>query len=484
MPGARPPRDLQRQVMQRALWLGAAVLVLAAVLGLGRASAEIEEEVDAAMALAQLMAGLGQAAGQDDEKALAGLRTRLAAADLRHLQLRVTDAQGRELLASAPDAAPSGLARLPGLRWLWRSDARHAAWSVPRPAGGAWQVELRPSRASEGHEALANLAGTLALLLLCIAALLAAMQRNIAHALRPLDELLAAISGIGRDDLAALHALRTMPVRELEQLAAALRHLALQLQQAQHERRELAQKVLTLQEDERQHLARELHDELGQRLTALRVDAAWLLRRVQSDAALAAVVQGMAEHAQAMQQEVRALLERLQPFAGSADEGTDQDTLGRLVLRLQPLATAWQQAGGGALQVDVALQAQDAQGRPCDWPAQAALPRVLAQALFRMSQEALTNVARHAQARSARLALDVQLDGAGRPLRLRWSVSDDGVGLGESTDGAATRGHGLAGMRERAWACGGNLQVEAVAPTGTRVAAEFEWPAVPLAQAA
>jgi two-component system sensor histidine kinase UhpB len=78
--------------------------------------------------------------------------------------------------------------------------------------------------------------------------------------------------------------------------------------------------------------------------------------------------------------------------------------------------------------------------------------------LYRISQEALTNVARHAQA--TRATLQLTLLRAGDAIEIEWQVSDDGVGL-DTLEAAQQRGDGLAGIRERVWAFGGDLQCAA-----------------------
>jgi len=277
-------------------------------------------------------------------------------------------------------------------------------------------------------------------------------------------------------------------------LAAALRHLAEALERAEAERRRLAQQVLTLQEDERSRLARELHDELGQRLTAMRVDAAWLARRLADQPPLREVVDGMAAQCEHMQHDVRALLRRLEPFGREAESDVGgpqaspaEEPLARLVDLLRTLVDGWSRAGGGALAVELVLRAHDAQGQAVAWPAQARLPRPLALALFRLSQEALTNVARHAGAGAATLTLALERDDAAsqekgvdaepRVRSLHWRVDDDGVGS-DRIDAAAARGNGLAAMRERVWALGGRFELVAARPgharPGLRVSARFE----------
>ena len=136
---------------------------------------------------------------------------------------------------------------------------------------------------------------------------------------------------------------------------------------------------------------------------------------------------------------------------------------------------------GLACRLDLAWLGADGQAQP--WPddraAQALwLPRPLWLALYRISQEALTNVARHADAHSAGLRLTLR--GGRQPgdaLQIDWQAWDDGVGLPpDSTSGAEAtqperllpRGNGLAGLQERVWALGGTLHCEALQPGAAR----------------
>ncbi len=385
---------------------------------------------------------------------------------LRHLSLQVQAQDGRLLLAPQPaDVVPAPLRWLLQLhqRWLSPEDARRVAWPVVLADGSRWTVSLSASHHSERREAMDSLVGTLGLLLLGVAGLLAVMHWNVRLAFAPLGRLLQAIAGIEGHDARQVQALPPMPTRELESLAAALRHLGAAWSQAEAQRRQLSQQVLSLQEDERGRLARDLHDEFGQRLTALRVDAAWLTRRLAGDPALQAVADGMAQQCALVQQDIRSLLTRLQPF-GPPTSGADQaDNLAHAVALLQALVASWQGSGRGpglACSLDLAWFGAD--GQPQAWPDPAAaqalwLPRALWRTLYRISQEALTNVARHAGASAAGLRLHCH--GGRQPgdlLRLDWQAWDDGCGLPQAAP-VLPRGNGLAGLQERVWAQGSEL---------------------------
>lgn len=455
LPDLKPaaPIELPRVVMRGALAVAALGVVLALLLGMWRAGSDIREETDGALVLARAMAQLVQHRERPREALLAELSALPLVSQQRHVRLQVRDGAGRALL---PEARPEPLA--PPLAWLATlgralvapPPPRTVSWPIALADGERWTVELTVAPDSEQHEALAQLLELLLLLLAGSALLLAVLYGNVRRSFRPLRPLLAAIGSVEHGDLAPLRALPAMPIRELDAIAAALRHLAGALEQAEAARRLLSRQVMTLQEDERHRLARELHDELGQHLTALRVDAAWLARRVADAPELSSVAGGMGAQCERIQQELRALLTRLRPLGGAGDG--EAETVGRLRALLESLVAAWGQSPGQPTRFSLAFDA----GAQAD---DAVLPRELALTVYRISQEALTNVARHAQARRAMLRVRFDDDA------LDWSVEDDGQGLPDAA--ASQRGNGLAGVQERVWAAGGDLHAEPVHPEGS-----------------
>ncbi|WP_127996540.1 ATP-binding protein [Piscinibacter defluvii] len=211
--------------------------------------------------------------------------------------------------------------------------------------------------------------------------------------------------------------------------------------------RELAQGLITLQESERAALARELHDEMGQRCTALRIETA-LLRQCAADdraGALAAAARADAS-AQALYQSVRELLQRLRP--------AQLDELG-LVAALQALCEGWELRSGLAC-----IFLHEGLHEGLDEP----LPEAVEVAVYRVAQEALTNAVRHAQASTLRLRV-VRQGG-----RLRLEAHDDGRGMDLA---APRRGLGLLGASERAAAMGGQLRLDSAPGRGLRLLLEL-----------
>lgn len=456
------PLDLPRLIMRHAVAIAAVAVALAVVIGLHRIQDAIDDEVDGAIALASVVARLGSLAQTDDRSALESLRAMQADGAPRHLELSVHAADGRLLLAP-PAPAPSPFDTLAALhRQLFGAvDHRSVSWQIARPDGAAWTVSLHATPEGERHEGLADLTGIFLILLGCIAGLLLAMRWNLRRAFAPLTPLLDAIGGIESDDLAPVRRLPTMPIRELEVIAAALRHLAEALEQAQVRRRALSRKVLTLQEDERTHLARELHDELGQHLTALRFDAAWLQRQLAAQSAaatLVGVVASMAERCGNLQREIRQMLVRLRPL-GPVDDASGALEVERLTEMLAALVASWRPPEADPDACTFVLEAPPAAALG-DVPVR--LPQPVALGVYRISQEALTNAARHAQARRVTLTLHIELATDRRSGSLHWRVQDDGIGLPDIGQ-ALQRGNGLGGMQERVWALGGQWRLDSTA---------------------
>jgi len=449
LPGKTPdlhaaarPMDLPRLVMRRALAVALGCLALSLALGVLRVRSDTRQEMDGSLALARVALQLAHLQGPDAPAALDALR---ASGGVRHLRLALLDADGRPLLRLDDAETPQALPRL--ARLLGIAPAAPVSWTVARPDGRAWTVVLTASPDSELREALASFAGLFVLLAGCSLLMLAAMQWNVRRALRPLQALLGAIAHVERQDLAAVRALPAMPVRELEAIAQALKHLAAAQERTESARRVLGHRLLSLQEDERQRLARDLHDEFGQRLTGLRVDAAWLKRRLAEWPALRDVAAGMGEQIGVIQDDLRKLLRRLRPFDPAVPgQGAAPETLGRLRLMLEDLVAGWRASAQGhrtrfTLQVD----GDDA----------LVLPQDLVLGVYRISQEALTNVARHADAREARLAVRAVAAAPGHGV-LEWSVRDDGCGVA-SVAAALQRGSGLAGIKDRVWTLAGEF---------------------------
>jgi two-component system sensor histidine kinase UhpB len=482
---AGAPLELPRLVMRRAALAALAALLLTLALGLWRSSADIDEESRGAMALARALASAIDVAGRDDATVQPALAALSQQRDLRHVRLTLRDARSAVVFDSAagqPDAARTP-AWLSVLDRPWRALApppQHVI-ALPRPDGSTWQLQIAAVRDSERREALSSLLQTLLLVAVGCAAMLAVMAWNMRRALTPLRTLVDAIEGLrGNVDVVPDRLAAPMPIRELQVIAQALQGLREALQREGAQRRVLGRQVMTLQEDERERLARELHDEFGQQLTALRVDAVWLTQRLAAAPEHAQVADGIAQRCSAIQRDIRELLRRLQPLAPHAEgQRPAEEPAARLAELLAALMGGWARSATQTCSFELRMVVRHADGRPAPWPAgdELTLPRETVLALYRISQEALTNVARHARAQRAVLTVELHLGPQERPGAVQWELRDDGVGLTDAA-GALQRGTGLAAIKERAWVHGAELELGPAwpdqQPSGLRLAFRFD----------
>lgn len=223
---------------------------------------------------------------------------------------------------------------------------------------------------------------------------------------------------------------------EVHQLVAVFDDMVDRLQR---ERRETSRRALAAQESERKRVAQELHDEVGQSLTAVKLQLARLGRRAPPD--FRVELQEAQEEVDRSLGDVRRIAMRLRPEA--------LDDLG-LVPALTGLATDL--AGRTGLNVRRQIDGDLPELGP---------DRELV--VFRVAQESLTNAARHAHASRVELRLE-RLPGG-----VRLVISDDGVGLRNASPGA-----GIEGMMERALLVGGRLSI--AAPPGGGVQVRLELP--------
>lgn len=222
---------------------------------------------------------------------------------------------------------------------------------------------------------------------------------------------------------------------ELGQLARHLNHMALQLQNLMQTRQELAAV------EERNRLARDLHDSVKQQVfaTSMQVGAALALIEQNPEAAKARLVETERLVRQA-QQELTGLIQELRP-AALEDKG--------LTLALREYVTDWSRQNSITAEIRVS--------------GEQSLPLFFEQTLFRVTQEALANVARHSEA----TAVEVCLAWIGSQVKL--TISDNGRGFNSATVNG--QGLGLSSMRERMEAIGGSLAVDSNVGQGTQVIA-------------
>ncbi|MGC3963896.1 MAG: CHASE3 domain-containing protein [Rhodocyclaceae bacterium] len=264
------------------------------------------------------------------------------------------------------------------------------------------------------------------------------------HARRWQDDLrfqrLAVTFAVALNILLVLVLLRSVR-RELESERDESARLDLLVRERTEELSELASHLQGAREEEKSMLARELHDELGAILTASRMDVAWVRRKAPDLAPeVLAKLQRVLEHLDQGVALKRRIIEGLVPSA-------------LLNLGLVPALESLMEDFAHRSEVRTQTELSD------DMPV---LTREQSVAVYRIVQEALTNIERHAQARNVSLRLRVEEN------TLHIRIADDGRGMA-NTDVRRLRSHGLRGMRQRVAALRGELTLSSAPGAGTTI---------------
>ena len=364
---------------------------------------------------------------------------------IRSNDITLLDAQGRELYRSPPSPYKAGRDAPPWFEALMAPPPSVQAIALP---DGKLEVRANASRAAlDAWDYLSSLAGGALLWLVAVNLLVFWL---VGRALRPLRQIVGGLDQLqaGRFDVA----LPPLPGSEARAIGAAFNRMVVQVRDhIETERRALRAEIQLSDsrdlthwidrhiEAERRAIARELHDELGQSVTAMRSLALSIVQRSSAaDADVAQAARVIADEASRLYDAMHGIIPRLTPLV------LDNFGLGEALSDLQERTRRSQPEVAIELQVDAAALG---------------LPAEIALALYRSAQEGLTNALRHGRARHVKIEVTSHLH------QVRLALRDDGVGLPVS--GAERAGHyGLRWLTERVESLNGVLKIEAVAPHG------------------
>ncbi|WP_409191578.1 histidine kinase [Bradyrhizobium sp. RDM4] len=401
-----------------------AALVMGAVLLQTFATGQLADENEAGRRSTRMVAAALNATLRASEKPGQALEAFVHAMDT------ASDIQFRPAEAGPTSSADDALHTLHGVpRWfidlLGVPDVNETS---PVMIGGSrvGDIVFRPDLSADVFE---KWVGFLALI--GLVAVLTAVTAIVAYvfagsALHPLQNLGEGLTRIRRGDYANLIPIGGPP--EIRQSCEEANALAATLAQLSQDNRDLLHRLVSLQDDERRVLARELHDELGPLLFSIRVGTIALVEAVPASGHLGDSAQEVLQSVEALQQANRRILDRLRPlYIEELGLESSVQTLLRNFRRQAPHIAV-------TATIDPALDG---------------IGGALAQTVYRVIQEALTNVLRHAGARNAH----VQAAVAGDALAIE--VSDDGGGFPAEN----VFGRGLTGMHERVRALSGSLSL-------------------------
>ncbi|HEY6896255.1 MAG TPA: HAMP domain-containing sensor histidine kinase [Rhodocyclaceae bacterium] len=435
------PLDLKRSLLLRISLFALALFFVAAAVTLEQARLRIRQDIP------RIGATMGQLITDEINRSRSPFdRTNLGPVDLSglagignlvHFCAELVDIYGRDegnRCFAADDKAPAPIRKL--MEWAVGNDAVFHGIVGQYPGINVGELRIRPNFDSEANDYLRQLrnlfAITVGVLLLNVL-----VYVPVRRALQPTEEILDTLERMEAGDLGAR--MPSFPLIELQRIGAVFNHLAERLQQTMSEQRQLAERLLEVREEERRHLARELHDEFGQCLASIQAEAAYVddlggekLAEVRPSA------QAISRTTAHMMEVLQQMLRHLRPV------GLDEFGL---VATLEQLVDNWNRRGACAYRLTV-------EG---DF---AALPENLPVSLYRIVQESVTNASRHS--RAGEIAIRLCRNAGG----IKLLVEDDG---NFEPGQPAGQGFGLLGMRERVQALGGQIAFEPRQPRGLRV---------------
>lgn len=407
--------DLRRRLVS---YLGAlllCLLLMTVLINLNSLRHDVTAEVVASEQLVRVLLETVSIEGNlPAPEATRRVKAILDSAPLRHLSISLGDIPPTE-----PDALTNQLAQLLGVQST-SSDGQMLRL-------GEQTLRIAPNPASEIEERLGDTVRLCITLLLFSGATLLVAWWSADRALAPVRQLEDGLHRLTQGESDA--ALPPFALREFNQVASAINHLAEALRTSRQAQRQLSRQLIQVQEEERRTLARELHDEMGQTLTAISVTAGYLERNAEKLEAgrIVECAQDLRRDVRTSGEQLRAMLQHLRPYGLDAQGVTSA---------LRELVSSWQQRESG---IRFSLE------MPSDLPP---LADEVGLALYRVIQEALTNVVRHSGAKHCRVNIVAERG------TLCLEVVDDGCGL--PATGPSRRG-GLLGIEERLAMVGGSL---------------------------
>lgn len=364
---------------------------------------------------------------------------------MRHLKIQFFDPNGKLLDSNQSEPRTKQKNAVPP--WFEAiMDSVTPTWEpkllpVERDQQHWGDIIITPDPTYEYSEVWNQITGVLVLVAIFFVAVNAMVYWAVAQALSPVERILEALNQLEQGNLKAR--LPQFALKELARISEKFNHMVETLEHSILQNHRLSQQLISLQEEERKSLARDLHDEFGQCLTAIHADASVLLLLSESEyPKVRASAQAITQLSRHLMDMVGDLMQRLRP--GVLDE------LG-LEEALKELVTTWKLRNPD-ITCTLTLPELDS----------ANIAEPIAVTAYRIVQECLTNISRHAQASQVEINIKSYL--ASSPA-LSMHITDNGCGF----DPEYITGFGLAGMRERIEGLGGTLQIRSSAGNGVAI---------------
>ena len=435
---------LNQYIGKRLAGLAIALLSFFLLIALVQATISIQREkkgTEQLLLLSQELDHLKQAGLNDFTPQLNKLIALSQSDEFRHIKITFKDAKDQIIAQSNPDKhitiAGNLLGRLIGIFHEPTSDDLvSASWVIKGP-DKTITVFISPDTASEQNEAAAALFGSFLMLIALTAALYIGVKLTLQRALNPLKEALSQLEDLAHNKYDGI--LKESKISEVKAVNDAINALSQSLMQLENSRQMLSAKLVSSQEDERAKISRDLHDELGQKIAVIRYNTSYLQKTLgdtNTDNANQAI-NDITLATKDIDQELKKILKELRPQEHLLN--IDNNSLKNLLLNL---INGWQSTTGNQCRFNYSIELGNIN-----------FAQNIALTVFRITQEALTNIAKHANA--SNVTIHIHTDTA----YIYWSVIDNGIGIPYWNQSIQQRGNGLAGLQGRLWSIGGELTI-------------------------
>jgi two-component system sensor histidine kinase UhpB len=430
--------SLRYQIIFRILLSSLCILVLGGAIAIWQARQAVEKEVDASIHLTLQLISLGIAntASIDHVDHLARLN---AIRETRHLSIQLQKSNG-ELLHFTGEQQPTNPESMPPawfVHWV-KGDYPEVKHEIKTQDGEALVLIIKAQPLDEITEVWEESLGFFSSLSVLTLLTFLIVNLVLNKSLKTINVIVDALRVIETGQYK--HRLPIFSTQEFDSIAKAINHMTIELEKTQQENRALTQHSLAIQEEERQRLSQELHDELGQSLTAIKVMAVTAGQQNADAAKITATISEICDHLMLV---VRSMMQQLHPLVLTE--------LG-LKATLEDMVNHWSERNPGlSLSIDCSDEVDG-------------LDKNITRQIFRVIQECLTNVVRHAQAQH--VSIDLRMHNVEKKLLLK--VTDDGQGCDLQS---LSRGFGLRGIKERIKSLEGEVLLESEQAAGMRVSA-------------
>jgi two-component system sensor histidine kinase UhpB len=435
---------LNQYIGKRLAGLALALLSIFLLIALAQATISIQREKKGAeqlLLLSQKLDHLKHAGLQDFTAGLNELIVLSQSDDFRHIKITFKDAKGQIIAQTNPDQSVTVVGNLLGklMNLLYQpmpDEIIATSWLIKGPDKTV-MVYISPNSASEQNEAATSLFSSFLMLCSLTAALYFGVKLTLNRALNPLKEALHQLEDLAHNKYDGV--LKESEISEVKAVNDAINKLSQSLIQLEESRQMLSAKLISSQEDERAKISRDLHDELGQKIAVIRYNTSYLQKTfndAKSDNTLQAI-QDISIATKDIDLELKKILKELRSHQDLVN--IDNHALKNLLINL---ISGWQSTTSSTCLFEYQINLDNVN-----------LDQNVALTLFRITQEALTNIAKHAKA--SKVEVKIELD----TQYIYWSVIDNGLGSANWSPSTQQRGNGLAGLQERLWAIGGELTI-------------------------